>query len=252
MKLRFLVFLFVLIATGSCKKETPLFFSTESFTEDSFDICKNIGCPDITVNYLMANGNSPVSDKINTQLQAFVIGSLNIGEDSIPKAKTISEAASEFIKIYRLDAADFPDMSAEYFAEVTISESYRSDNLISLEMRQYLYTGGAHGYGSATFLNIDPETGAEIPSEELFKDFKSFTIFAETRFREVNKIELSDPINSTGFWFDDDLFYIPDALGFTENSMILIYNQYEIASYTAGPIELEISMEEVLPYLNLN
>ena len=40
----------------SCKREVPLVFSSESFTEDSFEICKNIGCPEITINYIQALG----------------------------------------------------------------------------------------------------------------------------------------------------------------------------------------------------
>ena len=59
------------------------------------------------------------------------------------------------------------------------------------------------------------------------------------------------PINSTGFWFENNTFYLPESIGFTKENVILLYNQYEIASYSSGPVELEISLEKVLPYLKI-
>jgi hypothetical protein len=41
------------------------------------------------------------------------------------------------------------------------------------------------------------------------------------------------------------------GIGFTEGTIILLYNQYDIASYAAGPIELEISREEAKPFLKV-
>ena len=249
MKIQNTLIIILFLAFVSCKNEVPLFFSSESFTEAVIDSCKTVSCPDITINYIEAQGDKINSEKINSEIKKYIITALNIGEDSISKAKTIEEAASDFIKVARLHAADFPDMSAEYFAEINVSESFNSIQLISVEMQQYLYTGGAHGSGSDLFLNIDPRTGNEIPSEALFKNITDFTKFAEEKFRAANKIPINDSINSTGFWFDNDLFYIPETIGFTETNLILIYNPYEIANYVDGPVELEIPLEEVRQYL---
>ena len=250
MKIQNTFIVLLLLAITSCKDEVPLVFSSESFTEETFDICKTVSCPEITINYIEALGDKSVTEKINSEITSYIIAALNIGEDTVPRAKTINEAASDFIKVARLHAADFPDMSAEYFAEINVSESYNSNEIVSFEMHHYLYTGGAHGSGNAFFLNIDPRTGNEIPSEALFKNSIDFTAFAEKKFRESNKIPADESINSTGFWFEDDRFYLPDTMGLTETSFILIYNQYEIASYAEGPVELEIPLKEVKEYLN--
>jgi len=251
MKLQYLLLFLVFSAFISCKEDVPLVFSSESFTEDTFDICKSIGCPDISINYLKATGKPSVSGKINSEISAFIIGSLNIGEDSMPKANTITEAASEFIKTYRMHSADFPDMAAEYFAEINVSETYRSEEVISLELRQYLFTGGAHGFGNTSFLNVNPETGVTIPIKALFSNKEDFTSFCENKFREKHQIPLDASINSTGFWFEDDTFYIPNTIGFINESLILVYNSYEIASYAEGPVELEIPIVEIGHLLNV-
>ena len=243
-----IIIIFFLIIT-SCKNEVPLIFSSESFTELDIDTCKTVSCPEITINYIKAQEDRIIAEKINSKIQKYIIAGLNIGEDSISSAKSIKEAASDFIKVARLHAADFPDMSAEYFAEINVSESFNTNELVSVEIHRYLYTGGAHGSGHSFFLNIDPRTGNEIPSEALFKNNMAFAKFAEEKFRLANKIPANEPINATGFWFNEDQFYIPETIGFTETSLILIYNQYEIASYADGPIELEIPLEEIQDYL---
>lgn len=250
MKIKHAVIIIFFFAILSCQKDVPLIFSSESFTELAIDTCKTVSCPDITINYIEAQGDKTISERINSEINKFISAALNIGEDTIPKAKTIAEAASDFIKVARLHAADFPDMSAEYFAEINVSESLNTTEIVSVEMQHYLYTGGAHGSGYTFFLNVDPRTGFEIPSEALFKNNTEFVKFAEEKFREVNNIPANENINATGFWFDDNRFYIPDTVGFTDTSLILIFNQYEIASYAEGPIELEIGLEEVKDYLS--
>jgi len=170
MKIQNIFILLLLLSLTRCTDEVPLSFSTESFTEETFGICKTVSCPEITINYIKASGDKSISEKINSEIISYIIAALNIGEDSIPKVKNIDDAASYFIKVARLHAADFPDMSAEYFAEINISELYYSTELVSIEMNQYLYTGGAHGSANTFFLNIDPQTGNKIASESLFKN----------------------------------------------------------------------------------
>ncbi|PKA83061.1 uncharacterized protein DUF3298 [Ulvibacter sp. MAR_2010_11] len=247
----FFAVLFVVISV-SCSKEVPLQFASETITESELEICKEVSCPEVTVSYVESVGDPVISEKINSKINDFIISSLYIGdEETPPKAGTISEAIAAFIKMYRTHSAEFPDMATEYFAEVTITENYMSDDLISLEMRNYLFTGGAHGYGSTHFMNIDPKTGEEISTEALFKDLQGFTRFAEEKFREAHELATNETINTSGFWFDNDTFTLPETIGFTKETVILLYNQYDIASYASGPIELEISREEAKPFLKV-
>ncbi len=250
MKYSVLFFFLTLGLFSSCKKERPLVFSSESFTESKLELCKNIGCPEITINYVQAQGGSEASKKINSEIITFIISALHIVDEGESSATTIPEAVENFIKAYRMDSADFPDMSAEYFAEINISESYNSKKLVSFQLQQFLYTGGAHGYQSNSFLNFNPQSGLEIPLENLFTSIDDFSVLAEKKFREAHKISKSESINSTGFWFEDDVFYLPETIGITNEGLVLIYNQYEIASYADGPIELEIPMEEATKYMH--
>tara|TARA_B100000767_G_scaffold201155_1_gene188067 strand:+ start:92 stop:856 length:765 start_codon:yes stop_codon:yes gene_type:complete len=243
-----LLLLFLLLV--GCKKESIMRFSSKNFTEETFTICKTLSCPSITVNYIEALGEDSTSKKVNSEIVSFITNALLTNKERILKDLTISEAATEFLKVARLHSADFPDMSAEYFADINISALYFSPELVSIEMRQYLYTGGAHGNEKTVFMNIDPQSGEKIISEDLFKNSLYFTNFAEKRFREAHNILPSESINFTGFWFKNDIFYLPETIGFTKTNCILRYDQYEIANYAEGPIELKIPIEEAKSYLN--
>lgn len=236
----------------ACNQEKNIEISSESLTENDLEICQNAKCPEITINYLRVQGDSEAAEKINDKINSFVISALALGEDENIAAKTINEAATNFIESYNADKSRFPDLAADYFAEISVTELYNSPNHICLEMRQYLYTGGAHGYGTTSFININPETGNELTDDELFKNRKDFTAFAEKKFREQQKISDDESINAPGFWFEDDNFYLPESVGFTQDTLIFVYNQYDIASYADGPIELKIALEEAKPFLKID
>ncbi len=242
----------IALITISCNQEKNIEFAAESFTEKELSICKNSKCPEVTINYVEVFGDDEISEKINRKIKNFIFTSLLMGEDTIPAAKTIQEAATGFIETYKADKAQFPDMAGEYFAEISVNEIYTSKEHLCFEMRQYLFTGGAHGYGTISFLNIDPKTGEELTSKELFKNNKEFTAFAEKKFRDQQKIAPEQSINDTKFWFKNDEFYLPESVGFTQDSLIFVYNQYDIASYADGPIELKIEMKEAKPFLNID
>ncbi|SRX52466.1 DUF3298 and DUF4163 domain-containing protein [Aequorivita sp. CIP111184] len=245
------VALIALISVG-CNQEKNIEISSESFTEKELKICKNSKCPEVTINYVEVFGDDEVSEKINNKIKNFIFSSLLMGEDTIPTAKTIQEAATGFIEAYNADKAQFTDMAGEYFAEISVNEIYSSKEHLCFEMRQYLFTGGAHGYGTTSFLNIDPTTGEELTSKKLFKNNKEFIAFAEKKFRLQQKIAKEQSINDNGFWFENDKFYLPESVGFTQDSLIFVYNQYDIASYADGPIELKIDIKEAEPFLSID
>ena len=236
----------------ACEKERKMVINGGNLTENDLDICKNANCPEITINYLKVLGDDEVAKKINKKINDFITSSLASGEDEKSEAKTIKEAATNFVKSYNADRSRFPDMAADYFAEISINEIYNSPSHICLELRQYLYTGGAHGYGTASFINFDPKTGNELTADELFKNKKDFTVFAEKKFRQQQKIGPDQSINDPGFWFENNVFHLPNSVGFTQDSLIFVYNQYDIASYADGPIELKIALNEAEPFLKNN
>ncbi|MAY22694.1 MAG: hypothetical protein CMC74_07940 [Flavobacteriaceae bacterium] len=248
--MRFLSFLFIFsIITVGCETKPSIAIKPQSFSEKELAICKNEPCSEITLDYLLVEGEPEIAKKINTKIKDFLIAALFLGEDENPSAKTINEAAKQFILAYRDHKNEF-EFDMAYEANVSVRESFKNDRFLSLEMRSYLFTGGAHGYGSVLFRNFDLETGALVDTQSLFNDWEAFQKLAEKAFREQHEVPSKGSINATGFWFEKDRFYVPELLGFTENGLIFIYNQYDIASYAAGQITVEIPWKEIQPLLN--
>ena len=189
-------------------------------------------------------------DKINFTIGNSILYFLKPDGEKNVNASVISEAANLFIKRSEDDKSQFPEMNS-YVAELSISNSYTSSDILSVKTEFYNYIGGAHGNRITTFLNFDPVTGNLLLNNAIVKDRKIFTKFVEDIFRTKNKIPQNDAINSTGFWFDNDTFNLPESIGFSKEGMVIFYNSYVINSYSEGPIEFTIPWEKAGPYLKL-
>ncbi len=244
-----ILYLFFIFFT-SCQKEEPIItWEAKSFTEKEMELCNEILCPEITVEYLYFKGDELTTSKINEKISKFIINALELNPETPSTAKSIEEATRNLAETYYSDLQEFPDMVGKYVVQIRIKELYADSEIISLEMYQYLYSGGAHGYGSTRFMNLDPRTGTEYSMNDVFNNTESFKAYAETKFRKDQGIPLDASINETGFWFEDDTFSLPSSFGFTSDSLIFIYNQYDIASYADGAFELRLSKKETEEFL---
>ncbi|MEZ4875014.1 MAG: DUF4163 domain-containing protein [Flavobacteriaceae bacterium] len=243
---RFAVFLLLF---WGCKEKPMLSFTLEGFTEKELAICENDPCAKVTIDYVKASGESPMAKKINATMEAFIIEKLFLDRGKSPSAKTMEEAAQQFV-LSEKDSNYLNEFEVPSEASVAISELFQNRRLMSLQCNSYFYTGGAHGYGSTSFKNFDLDSGEELPLEELFKNYRTFLKFAEEKFREAYHIPKEESINASGFDFGEAIFSLPDTMGVDSENLIFVYNPYEIASYAEGPIELRISLKEANPYLN--
>lgn len=250
-KIAFSLFLslFVLI---SCNKDHDLSFDISQKSAKDFG-CET-DCPDISIQQLEALGHSeemkPIADNINKNLSEHIIYSLSTYEDSTEEIESVEEAVKQFISDYHEDKMEFPDMLAHYKATIKSEKLHDSENMLSIRMFTHLYTGGAHGYSSVSYLNLDPKTGHIIPLEQMLIDIEDFIGFVEMKFREAYDIPKTSDINATRFMFDGNVFILPSSMGFDEKHMLFTYNPYEIAPYAEGPIELKIPINEVQAFLN--
>ncbi|QIE60051.1 DUF3298 and DUF4163 domain-containing protein [Rasiella rasia] len=240
----------VLALFASCKK--ALNTTTVIKSSKVLKSCSTMSCPDIDMEYFEVGGAEKATSAVNADIKNFVIQSLYIGEEEAgSNASTIEQAMEDFISMYRTHSAEFPDLSAEYFAEITVLPIYNSKDILSVSFRNYLYTGGAHGYGAVNYKNYHPKTGDALYYEDLFNDVDAFSKLAEAAFRTSYEIPKNGSINATGFWFEDDAFYLPETVGVSKEFIMLHYNQYEIAPYAAGPITVDIPISDVKDLLKI-
>ena len=225
-----------------CQNETKLAFEPHTFTNDT---CSD--CPQVSIAIPRALGQAKISKTINTALEEELISLLSFDDEL--EVSSIEDALKSFKNGYLELQELYDDEPTNWEAKIEGSISYEDANFITIILDSYLFTGGAHGYTSKRFLNFDKKKGIELENDELFKNTEDFREFAEEMFRRKEKIPEDKSINHTGFMFEQDSFYLPENIGFTEKGIKLLYNPYEVASYADGAIELVLPHSEIKKYL---
>jgi hypothetical protein len=136
-------------------------------------------------------------------------------------------------------------------AKVNGTIIFENKDVLTIKLESYIYTGGAHGYGTNRFLNFDKIKEVELDRQELFKNEDEFKTFTETIFRKQENVPADATINSTGFMFETENFYLPENIGYTDKGLLLFYEPYEIASFADGPIILTILYNDANKFLKI-
>lgn len=241
----YLAVFFITILLLGCETDSKLTFKTEELKNNTCN-----ACPEITVSVPKALGKVRVVETINTAINEEIIYSLKF-EDSLD-VHTVEKAMQSFTDSFKSFSEEFDDESLGWKAQIEGEVGFTSPFITTVILDIYTFTGGAHGYSSKTFLNFDIERNIELENYQLFKDIEGFSNYAETKFRALHTIPKEKPINATGFMFSSDTFQVSENLGFTEEGLQLVYNQYEIASYADGPITLVIPFSEANQFLKDN
>ncbi len=220
--------------------------SIEQVSEENC-IPEEENCTFISIEIPWAIGAETRSKKINQKISNHIIKLIDYQEEN--KFIDLDALSEKFIEDYETSSREFPEYNIPWEASVEGKISHRSSDLISIEVDLALFTGGAHGYSSVSYLNFNPKTGEQLLPRDLFSD--EFKSYAENLFRQKNEIPKDQSINSTGLFFDNDSFQLPQNIGFSKNKIILIYNAYEVASYAEGGIQLEIPIMDVEEFIKI-
>ncbi len=237
-----IIYLFILVAVFSCKKENKLTFEPLSFENKN---CKD--CANVTLEYPSAMANTKIGKVVNSTLTEEIIFILDFNEENT--ASDVQSAISSFQKEYENLKAKYAEEATPWEANIKGYITFEDETILTIKLESHLFTGGAHGYSTVRFLNFDKINGVELENSQLFKNQEAFVEFAEVKFREQEKIPKAQTINSTGFMFDSESFYLPENIGFTNEGLQLFYEQYEIASFADGPIILTLPYAELKEHL---
>ena len=229
----------------SCSKE--LDFENQSFEKTTTLDCTE-NCPNIQIEIPVAKNANVISDSINKTVFATVKSIVDFG-DKPNNSSDYEQLANSFIQAYEKLKKDFPKDHFGWEAKIEGEVKYSSEHILNIEIDHYTFTGGAHGYAGLRSLIFDPKTGKKIENEKLFKNWELFKVFAEIKFRSKFEIPKDQPINSTGMFFENDVFQVSQNIFFTDEGILLHYNPYEIAAYVDGSRDLLIKYDEANDYL---
>lgn len=246
---------FLVISCADEKKENEekeikaLSFSSRTI-EKRLDDClpENGECTFISLTYPVAEDGNGKAEKINNDIEDLIVRTIDFQDEG--HSEKPEELAENFIRDYKETANDFPEFELPWEATVIGKINYRSPSIVSIKFNTDMFTGGAHGYRSTNYLNFDPESGKTLKESDLFNS--DFIDYVEKDFRQKKNIPLDSNINSTGMFFENDEFHLPANIGIKKDEIILHYNAYEIAPYSAGNFILTYPKSEIEQYLKIH
>lgn len=147
---------------------------------------------------------------------------------------------------YGEDGADF----FPYTDEVDYSVSRSDNNVISLVISVYSYSGGAHGNHVTYAENFDPNTGAKLAFSDLSDNAELFRIDTlQYNQKTAATEEYAERLFSTDSITNGELenvLYADDEWYFSEEGLVFISNPYALGPWAAGTIEFTIPYEELV------
>mgnify|MGYP003812739293 FL=1 len=176
--------------------------------------------------------NIPV---VSGQLDSGVLAAINkrFEGDAMEFKKTLEAEVKDYAA--DCEAAGYPIRPYELFTRY--KQCSLNDDILSLYVDYYQYTGGAHGMTARMAYNIDLKTGKLLPLAELFKPGYEYKTVID---KEINRQIALDPEP----YFEGDMGFqgiAPEQNYYLDGENLLIYfNQYEIAPYAAGIREFKI------------
>lgn len=161
------------------------------------------------------------------------------------KAEKFKEDNKQFIRDY---IKEFNNNDAMYTYDASITCTYQNDKYLSLLNNTYIFTMGAHGITVINGYTYDVKTGKELKLADFVKD------------KEELKKYLKDWLNKQeeGMFYPEaeeniDVYFEGDnELQFVliDNELHVIFQQYDVAPYAAGIIEVKV--DESLLKVELN
>ena len=145
----------------------------------------------------------------------------------------------------RLPKGEIP-MWYWYYMYNTNKVMFQNDSLLSYAVEYSDYTGGAHGSHRITYTNIDLGDLVTISEEDIFVPNykKPLTDIIINRLMAKNNVTVPDSLIGIGFFNLDEVF--PNNNFWLDDKGIhYSYNQYEIAPYSMGVIDVDIPYEDL-------
>ena len=118
-------------------------------------------------------------------------------------------------------------------------------HILSFYIDHYAFTGGAHGIQTRQFTVVNLWTGKEVELKNIFKENTEAQLSSiiSDKIHEMNHLPTTQSLKDAGFFSDTvkptDNFYIThEGIGF-------FYNQYDIAPYASGTIDVFVPFREL-------
>jgi hypothetical protein len=173
---------------------------------------------------IQSPANNVIIPKINSNLE----------KDALEFKNSLQEQAVNAASEAQKSGIPFRPYSGNIGYRVT----FNKNNILSIPMTFYSYTGGAHGLTNQNSKNISLKTGNEIKLGNIFKigvNYRDIIIEEIKKQMSSNpSIYFNEALDKINEMPDDQPFYIVNG------GIVVYYGLYEIAPYASGIREFKI------------
>jgi hypothetical protein len=240
---KLLIFLFLISSSSYAQIEKPDFKSMKILKSLKNCYPDSQNCAYVKVEYLkMVSGKH--KEKINKFINDLTISFTSGYGDSV--YSSIETAAESFIKDFtEFEYEDSSRTPLPWFNEVSVTREKSLNSIICLTFSEGIFTGGAHPNYYQIFHNFGVETGDTIQLSDIFiKGFeKTLDGLLDKKYRSVNKISAKADLQNEGLLVSK--IEHNNNFAISNEGVRFFYNQYEIASYAAGTIEINLTFKEL-------
>lgn len=222
-------------------RDSTLTVMSDTCTDSS---CSVDDCGGISIERMIAQGDSAVAARINAELVKIYFGALS-GPGTEARFTSIGDAVSMFLTQQAAYRKEVPESPSGQWTFIGRDSVIRSDSIVCVRQMAYSFTGGAHGNTVITMPVFRASTGERVTWRDFVRDTSAFIAAAEQAFRRTTKMSQRDTYVKAGFWFENGRFDLPNVIGITPTGFLLVYNQYEVAPYAYGVIEVPLPFDAV-------
>lgn len=246
-----------LIFLSACnQKREPLVFQTEVYVDSISKPHGKVNCKvKLTIDF-PTKGNEILVNAVQ-EWMADLLESTDSTQITDVKAIAHHYIKGVFTVIEKDYANEVSDFVEELFTEREIKKVYETDQLVTFTVSDYSYWGGAHGlsaYFGATFRKSD---GKLLDMNMLRKsaDKKIGELIAKELLKYFNTKDWATlkPMlfDNCGVSNHDETVRLPAQAPFVVNdSLYFVYQQYEIAPYSAGIPEAHVALKDLKGFLS--
>ena len=227
-------------AADSLKYEVRTFFKTYKGCKETEDNCSYIKM----VYPVFTTGKS--YEIINRFVNAFLADSIYNTEEGKTN-NSLDGLAANFFKDYEVFKNDFPDWGLSYALDLNGAIHLNKNNLVTLEINYYIFTGGAHPNTYLTYFIFNTEIGKLLGVRDIFiKGFEDkLNRLIDKKYREFRGLSGKERLDGEkGMLFENKISY-NDNIGLSRDGVTFYYNNYEISAYAVGPTELNFTYKEL-------
>jgi hypothetical protein len=163
-------------------------------------------------------------------------------------SKLFEDVKNNYLKI-RNDAAVQPDAQYNWsYLETFDGAVYPS--LFVVSRNRYIYSGGAHGQTEKIYFMLDTKLLSQVSLEDILQNESNALLQKQIDNTLCERYRAAPGASLKSIGFLEDTAGIPENFFMTREGIGFCWNQYEIAPYSMGAIEIVLPYDKIENLLN--